>query len=78
MTKEERVERDSLRLLRRLQLNEAGLKRTRAEEMKAARETEEQAKQDAAPEDGKEGEEKPAEEKPAEEKKAGAEEPARD
>lgn len=83
LTKEERAERDGLRLLRRLQLKEGDVKRARAEEKEAAekvkKDAEEKAKQDAASEEGKEGEEKPAEEKPAEEKEAGdAEETAKD
>jgi hypothetical protein len=68
LTKEERVERDSLRLFRRLQLNEADVKRARAEEKEAAEKARKVAEERAKQAEGEEGDEKPSDEKPADEK----------
>lgn len=68
LTKEERNERDSLSILRRLKMSEANVQAERAEAAQKRKELEEAKAKES--EEGTEGEEKPAEgeEKPAEEK----------
>lgn len=75
LTKEERNERDSLSILRRLKMSEANVQAERAEAAKKRKELEEAQETEAGAEGEEkpaEGEEKPAEEKPAEEKESEA------
>ncbi|MFP6766433.1 MAG: hypothetical protein VB858_22580 [Planctomycetaceae bacterium] len=61
LTKEERIERDSLRLLRRLQLNEGDVRRARIEAKAAAEKARQQAELKAKQDAELEGKETPAE-----------------